>query len=653
MSRPLFQKLEKFRLDLEAMHKLRQRERLQQARDLENGTLNITPLRTYVPSPDVALLFGDIERVLQADIARYAPPPMETDAAHATAVPPPPPQAVSGVAAMFTQEIRKQLYTWLGQSGVSLSGAHLPPGVAAFSRLLEEEISDLISSPAMQGSSGPGLVSKLKVVQQALQAQRYSDCVTLLKTVQRSDPHNPMVLFLLGQLHYFLTGQGQQGSLPEARDITQRSIIHSDKIPATKLWKYRYFALVSERQHDPERALAWLRDTGVLFPELLTDEWEDTGAAGVRGWAVLSTIPVKFWGEREFEALLELVQSVPCGALFYLRWFRQPLMEEAAQRKAAIPHLETVENLVQVAWTLYGLVATPLLKLTQTNREPTWVVRIRYMMQLARIVPPPGFDHVLLHIALDGRTWRRGYPDDEMRQIVQDSTASYWRLWCTNMTAERERRQSHILPAQETLDDFDLLTEADQMLEVLREAETSSIKADVWEDLQQWMPRWQLDHLLAAGSGSNQPRLRFAPTLPPYSSLYVMWSQPVPQHILSSDIIRENAMNGGFASLFEVQAAFEGAYRLLVDPVHGLIPSQRRALAAARRQNPAKFGGVNFDAQFSGSLVGLLIPVIVFGGVVILILNITANWGQAIGLIMALGGVTGILTVIMMMRPKK
>src|SRR5262249_6494695 len=140
-----------------------------------------------------------------------------------------------------------------------------------------------------------------------------------------------------------------------------------------------------------------------------------------------------------------------------------------------------------------------------------------------------------------------------------------------------------------------LFSQAEELLALLHAKEQSLIRHELWRDLQPWMNHWQMEHLLAAGAGSSRPRLRFAPKLPPYSTYYRKWREPSPSAVLASEVIAGAARRGAFASLFEVQAAFEGAWRLLNDPAHGLVMAQRRALAAAKQADPARFGGASLE----------------------------------------------------------
>jgi hypothetical protein len=223
---------------------------------------------------------------------------------------------------------------------------------------------------------------------------------------------------------------------------------------------------------------------------------------------------------------------------------------------------------------------------------------------------------------------------------------SYWRLWTLVLTPFKDMRQPYLLPAEEIIHDGDLLASCDQLLATLVASEKSLIKAHLWEDLKPWMTRWQLDHLLAASTGSNKPRNRFAPSLPPYTSLYRIFQEPPVSGLLPSEIIIENAKRGAFSSLFEVVAALEGAGRLINDPVHGIVASQKRALAAANRYNPKKFKTVaqEFGGSSGNGFLMLAMPVGVLG-LVAAVVSFSANWGQALGLLLALGGVAGVVAL--------
>jgi hypothetical protein len=261
------------------------------------------------------------------------------------------------------------------------------------------------------------------------------------------------------------------------------------------------------------------------------------------------------------------------------------------------------------------------------------------------VAPVPAFDHVLLHASLNGQTVRSGYPDQHLRVALEDPHISYWKLWVGCLSPDRETRLGHLLPVADTVDDHEFLGELDELTLALRALEAKLVKP-MWAEIQHWLPRWQLDHLLALGTGSNKPRSRFAPALPPYSSYYRRWSEPTPSGILPSEMILENAQRGGFASLFEAQAALEGGARLVIDPVHGLIAAQKRALEAAKKANPAKFSHLNHDIGGGRVFKGLFLMGLLGGGIA-LSMHLTENAGQAIGLSLVLAGFVGILAVQM------
>ena len=192
MSKELRQQLERLRHELESVYQLRRSERLAQLKLLEEitpGQGAASRLQSFTPSADVAALLGDIRAAVRRDVQRYA----VGQPAEAEVLPPLP------SSGPYTQHLRSQLAPLLNGVATGLNTAALPSGVAAYNQLLDEELASLTTAAALQGSLGPALVPKLKVIQQALQAQRYSDGLTLLKTLQRSDPHNHLVLFLLGQ----------------------------------------------------------------------------------------------------------------------------------------------------------------------------------------------------------------------------------------------------------------------------------------------------------------------------------------------------------------------------------------------------------------------------------------------------------------------
>ncbi len=516
--------------------------------------------------------------------------------------------------------------------------------------LLMSEIAYLMQENSQKPIMPGGMLMKVRQSVQAFLDGRTNDTVTLLKNVLHNDPHNHSVLMILSQVLYYLAARGTNNVLPEARDFAQRSTIYSDKLRPSQLALYRYLALATERGFGPERTMEWLRDTGMLQVGTMAESNDGImveRGIGLRCWYLLSTIPVELWQDSELLAIKDLVTKVIGGAAVYMAWIRGPLLAAASLSKTPLPHIDEIEELLQSALVSFNENANAMRQMPLTSSDKPWMLRVRFLNAVVQVAPVPQFDQAMLQVALDGKGWNEGNsPDPELRATLGLREVSYWRLWALVLTPFKDVRQPYLLPAEETLNDSDMLAACDQLLMTLGNSEKALIKAHLWEDLKPWMVRWQLDHLLAASTGSNKPRSRFAPSLPPYTSLYRIWQEPPISALLPSEIIVENARRGAFASLFEIQAAIEGAMKLIADPVHGLVASQKRALTAANRYNPKKFGSVSTEFGSSGGsgIIMLLMPVGVLG-LVAAVVTFSANWGQALGLILALGGIAGVIAL--------
>lgn len=525
----------------------------------------------------------------------------------------------------------------------------LAPAMAACATILRHELAAMLEENSRKATVAPALLGKVRQAVQAFIEQRPIDAVTLLKNVLHSDPHNHNILAILSQILYAMAASGAQTTLHDARDHGQRSTIFTDKITPEKLAYFRYLAIVSELAFGPEKALEWLRETAMLKAADMAGPKGLFAQRGIylRAWAVLATIPLNLWGEAEYTALRDMVLKVVGGGAVYLAWFRTPLLQAASLDKAHHPAVEEIERVLYGARLNHEETASALHQLPLQTSDKAWLLRVRYLHGIVRVAPIPALDQTLAHIALDGHAWTENMPPDaELKAIVDHRDISYWRVWALVVTPYKDVRQPYLLPADETMRDGDMLAGCDQMLASLREAEEARIKQHLWDELRPWMVRWQLEHLLAAGTGSNKPRTRFAPSLPPYTHFYRNWQEPPVTALLASDLIAENASRGAFASMFEVLAAFEGAYRLLDDPVHGLLNTQKRALEAAHVYNPKKFPSVSseFGGMSGGNAMLLMMPVGLIG-LFAGILAFSANWSQAFGLLLALAGVGGVIAV--------
>jgi hypothetical protein len=642
-----------FREQLERRQQQRREERLAKTR----ATQNLPPPGTapIALSMDVKALFDAVMASVARDRDRYTQAGGFVTAAPVAAKPEgevedaPPPYAQVPITP--TSHMQTMWDAWKQADPLlpSEPTEGLPPAMAACATILRHELAALMQDNSHKAIVAPALLAKIRQAVQAFMEQRPNDAVTLLKNVLHSDPHNHIILAILSQILYAMAASGAQTTLHDARDHGQRCTIFTDKITPEKLAYFRYMTIVSELAFGPEKALEWLRETGMLKAAELAGPQGLFSQRGIylRAWAILAHIPTHLWDEHEFEALRDLVLKVIGGAAVYAAWFRNPLLQAMSLNKSPNAAMEEIEHVVYGARANHEETAGALHQLPLQTSDKAWLLRVRYLHSVVRVAPIPAFDQALCHIAVDGHAWTEGQtPDNELRAVLDYRDISYWRLWALVMTPYKDVRQPYLLPAEETMRDGDMLASCDQMLASLQEAEQARIRKHLWEDLKPWMVRWQLEHLLAAGTGSNKPRTRFAPSLPPYTSFYRLWQEPVVSAMLASELIAENAMRGGFASMFEVLAAMEGAYRLLDDPVHGLQATQKRALEAAHQYNPKKFPSVSseFGGVSGGSVMLLLLPVGLIG-LFAGVLSFSANWSQAFGLLLALAGVGGVIAV--------
>lgn len=647
MSNSLRHALTSFREQLEHRQQDRRTDRIAKGRaDQDSEPL---PQIQMASSPDVKAFFARVAATVEMDGKRYAPEMPEGTLAS--------PLEDRETAAMAHASMAPSVHMqhlWEAWQRVealvpgNTDAMGVPQNVCA--ALLMAELNYLMQENSVRPLMAAGVLMKVRQSVQAFLDGRTNDTVTLLKNALHTDPHNHSVLMLLSQIQYYQAARGLQNSLPEARDLAQRSTIYSEKQKPAQLAYYRYLAIVTERSVAPERAMEWLRESGMLHisPMLESNEglMVERGIY-LRAWAILAGIPVDLWQEAELNAVKDLVTKVIGGVAVYIAWLRTPLLTAASLSKTSIPVVEEIERLLQTTVRSYAEHANALKQLPLTSSDKPWLLRVRFLNAVVQVAPVPYFDQAMCQFSLDGQSWNEGNsPDPELRATIGLREISYWRLWALVMTPYKDMRQPYLMPAEETINDGDLLGSCDQLLTTLVATEKQLVKAHLWDDLKPWLVRWQLDHLLAASTGSNKPRMRFAPSLPPYTSLYRIWQEPPVSALLPSEIILESARRGGFASMFEIVAALEGANRMIHDPVHGLLASQKRALAAANRYNPKKFKSV--AAEFGGSAgSGLLMVAMPLGmlGLLAAVVTFSANWGQALGLILALGGIAGVVAL--------
>ncbi len=546
--------------------------------------------------------------------------------------------------------LRPLLDTWAQhQNLVPSVDSHLTGPAAALYDFLHHELVVMIDEQTQRGGANSGSVNKLKQAVQAFFEERVTDCITILKIGANNDPHNHTLLTCLSQILYYQAANGHPTALPEAREYGQRSMIHSESAKPTRLNFYCYLAIINERAFSAERALELLRDSGLLSTYTIQTNKDfllaDRGIY-LRAWAILSTIPADLWSDYERHHLVELATLIPGGGMLYLAWFRTMMVGLAGASKVPISEFETLEKHFKLALLHYTDIRASAQKLPARQSPLPWALRLRWMNTLLAIAPTPTFDQILAMTALDANLWRDGvFPDNELRALLDFPQISYWNCWISAITPYKDRRQPFLLPATDAVHDDNLLPMLDKLLDTLKIEEQARIQAAVWDDIRPWMARWQLEHLLATATGSNQPRSRFAPSLTPFSHFYRRWRDPIISAILPSEIIAETARRGAFANLFEAATAFEGAARLLDDPAYGLMPNQRRAYTEAMKKIPEKLKDKPTDFANPNGLAALaLLPVGLLGGVVAIVI-FSSNWSQALGLIVALCGACGVVAL--------
>ena len=640
MSKALRTALLAFRAKLDEQGRAKRQARVERLKQQEEKGAPTGMLRNFQMAADVQALVADIRAAAARDLGAYQP--RNVAAPEGVPAPKPPAPAPGHFAAALRQQVAAALQPPDADEGPA----------AHFDRVLSTEIAALSEDGVLLGKVGGAFVPKLRNAQQAFASQRHGDVATILKSALRNEPHNSVLLFVTSQFLYFMANHGQPDALPEARDLAQKAITANERLPDARLMLYRYLCVATEAGHDPARALGWMREHRMLQPQAM----QQGGLAVMEAmplklWAIVAGFDPALWGEVEFSALKAMVLHVVGGAALYLGLLRPVLADAALNGNTPPPALEEIEKAVAVVYGHYQDIAPALEKLPAQHQArgalPPWVVRARYMALLAGAAPRPTFDQMLLNISISGDNFKPGgYPEGEVMAALGEPGIHYWRLWTLSVTVAKELRQGYFLPAAEALEDNALMADCDGLLALLQQAEQALVKPAVWADIKPWMIRWQLEHLLAAGTGSNHPRERFAPSGGPLSLCYRQWAQPGAQGILASEILLHTARAGGFADMNEVLAAFEGAYRLLDDPAHGLVATQKRALKAAQDQNPKRFGSMYIDdGGMSGSqMMMVLLPLLLIGGIGLIVMG-TRNMGQAVGLSLALAGFVGVAMI--------
>lgn len=491
----------------------------------------------------------------------------------------------------------------------------LAPYTQRFYKMLKYEINFLQNRVDNGSRRDISLLKRLKSAEEAFINQRLGDVETIFSTSLKTDPSNQVLAFIISQYRYYQVAQGKSNALPEARNDANKAMISSDQIPLERSLYYRIESILCERGHSPQTALDWLRENYLLGVDYIVGKDGLFAKSGIyaKSWLILASIPVKYWGEYEFSSLTEFTEKVIGGALFYLACFRTDVLKGIKERRYPAPNIEDLESKLALAQQYYQQHASSLKAhwpIANTEDKPQWTLYNRYLSGITTNIALPSFEEVLLNTSLNGRNFNTfGVPQNKITD-TDIAEQKYWRIWALAVSPLPASHSHTILPAAEKEHDIPFMADCVELLKTLKEAEADRITIDPMQLdlLAPHMTHWTMDHLLAAGIADNKPRAKFEPTVQPFATLYRHWSQPSPSHILTSALIQENALNGGFSSIYEVLSAFEGAYRLLDDPNHGLKAQIKQAEKALQKAGKGGLIQRTSEMGIGDILLSFLLP---------------------------------------------
>lgn len=567
-----------------------------------------SPLDTFSCQPEIKALIDVAKGSLDSSMQRYNPNVAPTAIAPNPASSPYIDMWFTGVSHLCSHQT--------DSIDVPLAIQKLPPHTQRFYKMLKYEINFLQSRVDNGSRRDISLLKRLKSAEEAYINQRLGDVETIFSTSLKTDPSNQVLAFIISQYRYYQVAQGKSNALPEARNDANKAMISSDQIPLERSLYYRIESIICERGHSPQTALEWLRENYLLGVDYIVgkDGLFAKGGIYAKSWLILATIPIKHWGEYEFSSLTEFTEKVIGGALFYLACFRNDVLKGIKERRYPAPNIEDLENKIALAQHYYQQYASSLKThwpIGNTEEAPQWTLYNRYLTGLTTHITLPSFEEVLLNTSLNGRNFNSfGVPQNKITD-PDIAEQKYWRIWALAISPLPASHSYTILPAAEKEHDIPFMEDCVNLLKTLKEAEAERIIIDPMQLdlLAPHMTHWTIDHLLAAGLADNKPRAKFEPTVQPFATLYRHWSQPSPSHILTSVIIQENALNGGFSSIYEVVSAFEGAYRLLDDPNHGLKAQLKAAEKALQKAGKGGLIQRTSDMDISDIIVSFLLPI--------------------------------------------
>ncbi|MBI1363387.1 MAG: hypothetical protein GC134_05330 [Proteobacteria bacterium] len=465
--------------------------------------------------------------------------------------------------------------------------------------LLFQEVEEATMHMAAWNIPMPSM-QRIKKSLQSLAQDKIGDAILILRNGRKDDPNNKLMAFTLSQLLYFRCQEGHNEYLPEAREEAKKSCSFDERYPQEKLTFFRYHHVASEMSFDKGRAQELLREYYLLNSDALVGEeglrvhqWHH-----LKALVLLSRLPVEFWSTYEIECVHAVTEQSIGGALIYLKFFRPLVLQKLATESAEYARFHDIEHAIRLVYirlraALEGL--NSHFKPDGTAMDPpahTWTVASRYLRTFLQNSPLPTFENLLANTSLDGR---RHAPASKVEEKLHNAglhDVSYWTAWLMKTSHDPILYNDGAIPDRIVFRENNLLKQFDGLLGALKAWEEPFTSDEKWEKARIYLAPLPHDKLLELGTGQPLGALAFGSGDAIYKNYYKGWASLLEDEILASENIQKRANAGVFWSVEEIMATFDGAQRIMEDPMVGL---QARVRAGYRKfvQNRGKSSGAS------------------------------------------------------------
>ena len=452
----------------------------------------------------------------------------------------------------------------------------------AFYRLMHTEIEEMARQLAAQNIPVTTL-QKLRKALRLLAEDRFGDAQTVMRTAKQDDPHNRYMAYCQSQMLFFKAAQGFNEYLPEAREEAKRCCLYGDKFDSGRLLFYRYHCAATELYFDPVRALDVMREHFLLSPDSLAspEGLASHGGLHLKSLLLLTMIPMEHWGTYEIEAIATMAEKAVGGLALYIHFFRPAIIKHLQENDPVYSRFRQLEEGLNILTHHYNIATTNLRTRFDDNGNlidgpaHLWTIPARFIQIFITALPIPTFDDIAQNLSLDCRHWNATPNLDVAIRERGLHLESFWATWAAKLAPNPDINNPSIIPEHIVIRDSGVLKYYDQLILDIKHYEERKINPERWAQATPYISPFSYEKMMEMGTGRTLSPSQRGPDDPTYKPYYQAWSQNIPNDHLPSKLFEKRAEAGAFWNPEEIQAMFDGAERMIDDPIVGIEARQR------------------------------------------------------------------------------